>query len=117
MTWLELPADTGFGLDNLPYGIFSTAGTEPRTGVAIGDRSRSGVRCMPPALGARDLSQRTLRLTALAGAPRVSASPASAPPCSSETDPGGQPSSSSNPSSRSAVRGAAGDGFHTTEFP
>jgi fumarylacetoacetase len=37
MTWLGLPADTGFGLDNLPYGIFSTAGTEPRTGIAIGD--------------------------------------------------------------------------------
>ena len=26
VTWLDLPADTGFGLDNLPYGIFSTAG-------------------------------------------------------------------------------------------
>jgi fumarylacetoacetase len=37
MTWLDLPADTGFGLDNLPYGIFSTPGTEPRTGIAIGD--------------------------------------------------------------------------------
>jgi fumarylacetoacetase len=38
MTWLDLPADTGFGLDNLPYGIFSTSDTEPRTGVAVGDR-------------------------------------------------------------------------------
>jgi fumarylacetoacetase len=38
MTWLDLPADTGFGLANLPYGVFSTAGTPPRTGVAIGDR-------------------------------------------------------------------------------
>ncbi len=37
MTWLDLPADTGFGLDNLPYGIFSTPDSEPRTGVAIGD--------------------------------------------------------------------------------
>jgi fumarylacetoacetase len=36
MTWLDLPPDTGFGLDNLPYGVFSTAGTAPRTGVAIG---------------------------------------------------------------------------------
>ncbi|WP_346618877.1 fumarylacetoacetase [Blastococcus montanus] len=34
--WLDLPADTGFGLGNLPYGVFSTAGTRPRTGVAIG---------------------------------------------------------------------------------
>jgi fumarylacetoacetase len=37
MTWLDLPADTGFGLDNLPLGIFSTADREPRTGVRIGD--------------------------------------------------------------------------------
>ena len=29
MTWLDLPDDTGFGLDNLPYGVFSTAGTAP----------------------------------------------------------------------------------------
>lgn len=36
-TWLDLPADTGFGPGNLPYGVFSTAGTAPRTGVAIGD--------------------------------------------------------------------------------
>ena len=37
MTWLDLPADTGFGLDNLPYGIFSTADGAPRTGIAVGD--------------------------------------------------------------------------------
>ena len=37
MTWLDLPADTGFGFDNLPLGIFSTPGTAPRTGVRIGD--------------------------------------------------------------------------------
>ena len=28
---------SGFGLDNLPYGVFSTPGTAPRTGVAFGD--------------------------------------------------------------------------------
>ena len=28
---------SGFGLDNLPYGVFSTPGTPPRTGVAFGD--------------------------------------------------------------------------------
>ncbi|SDY90395.1 fumarylacetoacetate hydrolase [Modestobacter sp. DSM 44400] len=38
MTWLDLPAGTGFGPANLPYGVFSTPGTAPRTGVAIGDR-------------------------------------------------------------------------------
>jgi fumarylacetoacetase len=36
-TWLDLPADTGFGPANLPYGVFSTPGTGRRTGVAIGD--------------------------------------------------------------------------------
>jgi fumarylacetoacetase len=37
VSWLDVPADSGFGLDNLPLGIFSTSGTEPRTGVRIGD--------------------------------------------------------------------------------
>lgn len=35
-TWLDLSADPGFGLTNLPYGVFSVAGDAPRTGVAIG---------------------------------------------------------------------------------
>ena len=30
-------AETDFPLNNLPYGVFSTSGTEPRCGVAIGD--------------------------------------------------------------------------------
>jgi fumarylacetoacetase len=30
-------ADTPFPLNNLPYGVFSTSGLEPRCGVAIGD--------------------------------------------------------------------------------
>jgi fumarylacetoacetase len=38
VSWLDLPEDTGFGLGNLPYGIFSTPGASPHTGVAIGDR-------------------------------------------------------------------------------
>jgi fumarylacetoacetase len=37
VTWLDLPPDTAFGLANLPYGVFSTPGGAPRTGVAIGD--------------------------------------------------------------------------------
>jgi fumarylacetoacetase len=37
MTWLDLPPDTGFGIDNLPYGIFSTTDAYRRTGVRIGD--------------------------------------------------------------------------------
>ena len=36
-TWLDLPAGTGFGPDNLPYGVFSTGPDGPRrVGVAIG---------------------------------------------------------------------------------
>jgi len=31
-------ADTGFPLNNLPYGVFSNAGDDPQCGVAIGDR-------------------------------------------------------------------------------
>src|SRR5438552_3259040 len=38
MTWLKLADDTGFGISNLPFGIYSTPGTQPRTGVAIGDQ-------------------------------------------------------------------------------
>jgi fumarylacetoacetase len=37
-TWLDLPAGTGFGLANLPYGIFSVDGGDRRTGVAVGDQ-------------------------------------------------------------------------------
>jgi len=37
MTWLDLPPDTGFGLDNLPLGVFATAGGDPRTGVRVGE--------------------------------------------------------------------------------
>ncbi|QYN20965.1 fumarylacetoacetase [Amycolatopsis sp. DSM 110486] len=38
MTWLDLPEDTDFGLDNLPYGVFSRGGEpERRVGVAVGE--------------------------------------------------------------------------------
>ena len=37
-TWLDLPADDLFGVDNLPYGVFRAPGQEPRVGVRIGDR-------------------------------------------------------------------------------
>ncbi len=36
-TWLDLPADHPFGPANLPYGVFSTSGQEPRVGTRIGD--------------------------------------------------------------------------------
>ena len=40
VSWLDLPADTLFGLHNLPYGVFTTAagGDRRRIGVAVGDR-------------------------------------------------------------------------------
>ncbi len=38
VSWLELPEGTGFGLDNLPFGVFSrTPDGERRVGVAVGD--------------------------------------------------------------------------------
>ncbi len=36
-TWVDVADDTLFGLDNLPYGVFSLGGEPPRVGVRIGD--------------------------------------------------------------------------------
>jgi fumarylacetoacetase len=36
-TWLSLPGDTLFPVENLPYGVFSTGDDDRRVGVAIGD--------------------------------------------------------------------------------
>ena len=38
MSWFEVAAGAPFGTEELPYGIFSTAESTPRVGVAIGDR-------------------------------------------------------------------------------
>ena len=35
--WVPVPAGSGFGLANLPYGVFSERGHAPAIGVAIGD--------------------------------------------------------------------------------
>jgi len=37
MTRIDIPEGSPFGLDNLPYGVFSTPGTPPRVGVRVGD--------------------------------------------------------------------------------
>jgi fumarylacetoacetase len=37
VSWLDLPPDTGFGLDNLPLGVFSTPRGPRRNGIAIGN--------------------------------------------------------------------------------
>jgi fumarylacetoacetase len=43
--WLDLPADHPFGLETLPYGVFSTEGTGPRVGVRIGDQVLDAGAC------------------------------------------------------------------------
>ncbi len=35
--WVDLPPGSAFDVENLPYGVFSTPGGEPRVGVRIGD--------------------------------------------------------------------------------
>jgi fumarylacetoacetase len=37
-SWLSIPEDSDFSLQNLPYGVFSTTTTEPRIGIAIGEQ-------------------------------------------------------------------------------
>jgi len=37
-TWLSIDPKSDFSIHNLPFGIFSTAGTSPRAGIAIGDK-------------------------------------------------------------------------------
>ncbi|MEU2002449.1 fumarylacetoacetase [Rhodococcus sp. NPDC019627] len=37
MTTLDIHDDSLFGIDNLPYGVFSTADSAPRVGVRVGD--------------------------------------------------------------------------------
>ena len=62
-TWLDLP-DDGFGLDNLPYGSFSTTPDGARRiGVAVGDRVLDVSALDVPALdvpGAAELARPTL---------------------------------------------------------
>lgn len=36
-SWLQVPADSDFSLRNLPFGVFSTADSGQRIGVAIGE--------------------------------------------------------------------------------
>lgn len=36
-SWVEVPADSHFTIQNLPFGIFKTGGKKPRVGIAIGN--------------------------------------------------------------------------------
>jgi len=38
VTWLDLPDSSLYGIDNLPFGVFSTADESPRVGVRVGDQ-------------------------------------------------------------------------------
>ena len=37
MSVIEIPDGSPFGLDNLPYGVFSAGGGPPRVGVRVAD--------------------------------------------------------------------------------
>ncbi|MGW9564776.1 fumarylacetoacetase [Prescottella equi] len=56
MTVISIPADSLFGVDNLPYGVFSTADAGPRVGVRVGD----SVVDLAKALGDDTFAQSTL---------------------------------------------------------
>ncbi|OZF35314.1 fumarylacetoacetase [Rhodococcus sp. 14-2483-1-1] len=56
MTHIDISADSEFGVDNLPYGIFSTPGTDARVGVRYGDN----VIDLSIALGDPDFSSPSL---------------------------------------------------------
>ncbi len=56
MTHIDIPADSEFGIDNLPYGIVSTPGTDARVGVRYGDN----VIDLHAALGDADFASTSL---------------------------------------------------------
>ena len=37
-SWVEIPKNSDFTIQNLPFGIFSTSSNSPRVGVAIGNK-------------------------------------------------------------------------------
>ena len=47
MSWVPVAPESHFPIQNLPYGVFSTAGqTQRRVGVAIGDQVGSSTNCV-----------------------------------------------------------------------
>ncbi|OZD67547.1 fumarylacetoacetase [Rhodococcus sp. 05-340-1] len=56
MTHIDIPADSEFGIDNLPYGIVSTPGTKARVGVRYGNN----VIDLHAALGDADFASTSL---------------------------------------------------------
>jgi fumarylacetoacetase len=47
VTWIDIPADSPFGPENLPLGIFRTGNETPRVGAAIGDQVIDLARLAP----------------------------------------------------------------------
>ena len=82
-TWVDGAAGSLFDVDNLPYGVFSRRGEEPRVGVRIGDqvldlrrsRPRTTPDAVPPALSLNPLM-------ALGPPARRTAARRWSPPCS-----------------------------------
>ncbi|MCF8589007.1 fumarylacetoacetase [Gordonia liuliyuniae] len=66
MTVISIPADSLFGLDNLPYGVFSTPDAGPRVGVRVGD----SVVDLAKMLGDAAFAQPTLNAFMAQGRPR-----------------------------------------------
>ena len=64
--------DTDFSLNNLPYGVFSTSGSAPRCGVAIGDMILDVAWAETAGLtGTRDLLQQGVWNPLMAAGPKV----------------------------------------------
>ncbi|MGW1681335.1 fumarylacetoacetase [Saccharopolyspora sp. NPDC002376] len=57
---IDIPDGSLFGLTNLPYGVFSTPGTEPRVGVRVGVRVGDSVVDLAAALDDEVFAQPTL---------------------------------------------------------
>jgi fumarylacetoacetase len=60
-SWVEGTHDSAFGLDNLPYGLFSTVDAAPRLGARIGDhvldlRAAADAGMLPPECAANSLN-------------------------------------------------------------
>jgi fumarylacetoacetase len=65
MSWIDVPADSDFPVENLPYGAFST-GDRPRIGVAIGEQ----VLDLAPVLDDPVFAEPTLNRFLAEGQPR-----------------------------------------------
>ncbi|WP_067811945.1 fumarylacetoacetase [Actinomadura kijaniata] len=73
MTWLDLPADTLFGITNLPYGVYSHGSAAPRCGVRIGGHVLDLAAALAPDPAAEVFAAPTLNAFMAQGRDRWSA--------------------------------------------